>query len=281
MNKELLINVFIAGAQKAGTSSLKYYLGQHPNVSTHPQLEMTFFFKDEEFEMGGNYLKENYDLNPKSPIVLVKHATMARSELALSRLAKHNPNCKIIYLTREPLSRAFSSYSMEKKNGVISENFEDVLKIAFSDQNHWYWNVLVRLGFYAEQLERIRLFFPKKNILVLRLEDIQRNPEHSLNTVYEFLGVPQCSVNLEKRNTADEPSLSRITKVVSQFPVLKNAILKTVGYERSSLLAKKLNFSKKRKESLSDYDDSSEVLKLQNTYGKWNEKLKKDWNVEY
>ena len=42
----------IIGAEKAGTTSLLRYLGQHPRVYTHSQREMTFFVQGNQYEKG-------------------------------------------------------------------------------------------------------------------------------------------------------------------------------------------------------------------------------------
>ena len=46
------IDVMIAGAPKAGTSSLKNYLWQHPQVCMHKQREFPFFTSDEMYPAG-------------------------------------------------------------------------------------------------------------------------------------------------------------------------------------------------------------------------------------
>ena len=49
MNK---IDLFIAGVQKSGSTSLYQYLVQHPDLLSHPQKEMTFFYNDDEYAQG-------------------------------------------------------------------------------------------------------------------------------------------------------------------------------------------------------------------------------------
>ena len=42
MNK---IDIMIVGAQKAGTTSLLRYLGEHPECVAHPQKEFAYFLE--------------------------------------------------------------------------------------------------------------------------------------------------------------------------------------------------------------------------------------------
>lgn len=46
------IDIFIIGAQKAGTTSLKNYLGEHPQINTHTTKEFSYFYDDEEYNAG-------------------------------------------------------------------------------------------------------------------------------------------------------------------------------------------------------------------------------------
>ena len=54
------IDIAIIGAQKAGTTSLKNYLGEHSEVTTHPHTEFSFFADEDQFESGYNNVFEKY-----------------------------------------------------------------------------------------------------------------------------------------------------------------------------------------------------------------------------
>jgi len=47
-----LIDLMIIGAQKAGTTSLKNYLGEHPEICTHERIEFMFFVNEQEYKQG-------------------------------------------------------------------------------------------------------------------------------------------------------------------------------------------------------------------------------------
>ena len=46
------LTLVIAGAEKAGTSSLKEYIGQHPDICVHWQTDMMYFADSEEYRLG-------------------------------------------------------------------------------------------------------------------------------------------------------------------------------------------------------------------------------------
>ena len=116
----MAVDLAIIGAQKAGTTSLKEYLSQHPSIQTHPQIEFSFF-RDEELYLKGYAAAEKkyLTLNPNATNkkTLIKNVGIYSSTDALERLYKHNPECKIIFIVRNPITRAYSSYNMERFNG--------------------------------------------------------------------------------------------------------------------------------------------------------------------
>jgi hypothetical protein len=57
----------IVGAQKAGTSSLHYYLSQHPKLVASRPKEVHFFDRDENFNKGRGWYHQAFK-NPKKVI---------------------------------------------------------------------------------------------------------------------------------------------------------------------------------------------------------------------
>ncbi len=76
---------------------------------------------------------------------------------------------------------------------------------------HQHFSYLAR-GRYAEQLERWLALYPRERLLVLRFEDLVRDPLAVLNGTLGFLGLPPAgSVRLEARNTRRYPPLAEAT----------------------------------------------------------------------
>ena len=101
MSQPRKIDIAIIGAQKAGTTSLKSYLGEHPQVVTHPHIEFSFFADNDQFELGyekifkKDFGSKHIEITHK---VLAKNVTLSFREFALERLRLHNPDCKICLL---------------------------------------------------------------------------------------------------------------------------------------------------------------------------------------
>ena len=240
-----MINVFIVGAQKSATTTIKSALQSHPDVICHEQLEMTHFYNDFEFEIGAKNLKDRYGLTASDgKTVVAKHAVMTRSEDALKRLANHNPNCKIIYCTRNPVNRAFSSYLMEKRNGSLSDDFDTVVRIALEEKsNHWYYRIFIELGLYREHINKILKFFPEKNLYTLRMEDLKGDQHQTLSELIGWLNLSP--LELESRitpaNTRDEISSTRVKLIFKNLPFLKDLMITIFGRDLINWIAKNIS----------------------------------------
>lgn len=229
------IDVMIAGAQKAGTSSLGDYLNQHPKIVTHSQLEMAFFVRDEEYEMGYENVYPKYFQSSKFPeIFLAKNVGIMYFPFAMERLRNHNPNCKIIVLLREPVSRAYSAYWYMRRVGYeTAPSFAEALALEDErkSQNLLKWSPCLYRdrGIYHLQIKNLYHYFGIKNVQVILLGDLIAHPDRTMEKVLGFIGLEHMPINTSaKSNTAKvarSEALSRLLTSsggVKQF--LKNII---------------------------------------------------------
>ena len=76
---------------------------------------------------------------------------------------------------------------------------------------HQYFSYLARSR-YAEQLERWLRFYPRERLLVMRFEDLVREPLLHTNEVLAYLGLPPLErAQLEPRNKGRYPPLAPAT----------------------------------------------------------------------
>lgn len=279
-----MIDIFIAGAQKAGTTSLARYLAQHPNIFTHEQMEMTHFFLEEEFILGDKNLSERYGFEMKKEgfLNLAKHATHTRSEVAIQRLHDYNPDCKVIFCVREPVERAFSSYLMEKKNKSFSYSFDEVVAIALEEkEKHWFYNVFIELGCYINHIQTLLKCHQRSNVMIVQLEELESRPNLVLNEIFMWLGYDKFEIKeFEKHNSRDKKSISRLTKKFKELPKFKNLIIKIIGRKRvENLLLKIIGSSVSEEESLDKYPKAVSVLS--DYYKEHNANLSSNWGANY
>jgi hypothetical protein len=220
-----LPDAMIIGAMKSGTSSLHYYLTQHPQVIPPLRKEVHYF--DLNYGRGESWYRANFGragqhgVNIDSSPYYLFHPQVPRRAHALV------PHARLVVLLRDPVRRAYSHYWHERDKGREPLSFEDATA-AESDrvsrdherlangeiersEAHQHFSYLAR-GRYAEQLERWLRVYPRERLLVLRFENLAQEPLPVVNGSLRFVGLsPLAAAKLEPRNTRRYPPLDPAT----------------------------------------------------------------------
>ncbi|MEP6937387.1 MAG: sulfotransferase domain-containing protein [Chthoniobacterales bacterium] len=202
------LDFILAGAQKAGTTALHYFLEKHPNIALSDDQELHFFDNENRFAQTVDYaeLHRHFRVTHRTRVSGECTPTYTYWKPALERIWNYNREIKLIILLRNPAERAFSHWNMQRERGFDPLDFLPALQAepqrlaeAAPLQSRRF-SYLDR-GFYSEQLERVNRFFPKQQVLVLKYETFRDEQQKSLATVLEFLGVPPLrSVRFKERN---------------------------------------------------------------------------------
>jgi hypothetical protein len=191
------LSFLICGTQKGGTTALVHYLQQHPDVAL-PECKELHFFDDETI----NWQRPNYrkyhqhfsrDDDPKAkgeatPIYMYW-------EPSAERIWRYNPAMRLIVILRNPITRAYSHWSMERGRGAEQLSFGEALA-AEADRSRSTLPLQDRVGsyvdrgFYCAQLRRLWRFFGREAVLVLRQEDLLEQHQVCLDRVCAHLGLP-------------------------------------------------------------------------------------------
>jgi hypothetical protein len=229
------IDLMIVGAQKAGTTSLKNYLSEHPEINAHIQTEFSFFIKDEEYNKGFDYAYDSqFQKKATANKLIAKNVAMSLSDEGLQRLQEHNPNVKIVFIMREPVERAYSSYTMAVKDGWMKRDFNEVLAcIKNKNYDDQLYRFFIKHSYYPEQIERILKYFPASNVLYLRFEDLKENPIKVCEKVFNFLGIrsefkPHVDIKHNVTKTIKYKGIQKITTKLRNENNLFKKIAKTV-----------------------------------------------------
>jgi len=220
-----LPDAMIIGAMKSGTSSLHYYLTQHPQVIPPLRKEVHYF--DLNFDRGESWYRANFGRAGQGGVNIDSSPYYLFHPRVPQRAHDLLPDARLIVLLRDPVRRAYSHYWHERDKGREPLSFEGALaaesdridrdherlalgEIECSDA-HQYFSYLAR-GRYAEQLEDWFAEYPRGQFLVLRFEDLARDALGVLNTTLGFLGLPPATeVSLEARNTRKYPPMADAT----------------------------------------------------------------------
>ena len=220
-----LPDVMIIGAMKSGTSSLHDYLTQHPGVIAPLRKEVHYF--DVHFDQGERWYRANFGRLDQPGLNLDSSPYYLAHPLAPQRAGSLVPGAKLIVLLRDPVRRAYSHYWHERDKRRETLSFEaaiaaeperlgdDEQRLARgeirSSRAHQHFGYLAR-GRYAEQLERWWQVYPRGQTLVLRFEDLARDPMGALGHTLDFLGLPRVErVRLGARNARKYPPMDPTT----------------------------------------------------------------------
>lgn len=241
------MNLFLTGAAKAGTTSLYYYLEQHPEIVT-PLVKEPHYFShihpDESLIFPGGkgrgdkssvwvYDKQEYlklfrnrtNRNNSNQVYLDAAVTNLYSNTAASEIKKFDPQARIIIMLRNPIDRAWSHYNHLVRDGRETESFEIGLeleeeRIKKKWEFSWHYK---QMGLYDEQVKRYTHHFSKDQILILLFEDFLKDTKAVLKKVCRFSG-------LSGFDFSAEPSHNRSGK--SRSPGLAYLVDQVAGYKK-------------------------------------------------
>ncbi|HWI56250.1 MAG TPA: sulfotransferase domain-containing protein, partial [Bacillota bacterium] len=106
----------ILGAQKAGTSSLEFFLSQHPQIKCARTKEVGFFSRDQLFQSGpGWYARQFPRRNWPGTLLFEATPEYLYYPFAAERIREFDPRMKCLILLRNPVNRAFSAWNMYRQ----------------------------------------------------------------------------------------------------------------------------------------------------------------------
>lgn len=182
-------DICIAGFAKSGTSSLAQMLCSHSEIDFH----VVGVKEPHTFAIDSRYNeRENYS-SSSAPYLLDASTTFATSELALNRLCADNPNCKIIFVLRDPVDRILSHYNWySKKAGRLLPlakelQLEKGKKWDVNDHANFNYKFFVQSTLYGSRIQQARELFPE--VLILYFSDFRNNAEKLKLECLDFLGI--------------------------------------------------------------------------------------------
>lgn len=216
-----IIDAMIVGAEKAGTTSLLHYLGQHPEVAIPGKyvagidkhdsgLEFAEFLSDARAapeRLRAQIAAEFGQVPDNVRVCLAKNVGIMYRPEAMVRLRTHNPAVKTIVILRSPIARAYSSFHYQQFRGEEElTDFDEALRRE-SEADPQDLSMHTRYVFkssYAEHLANLDRIFGEDNVFVLTLEKFRSDPAGEYRRLCCFLEIdpgfePDFS---EKSNTA-------------------------------------------------------------------------------
>lgn len=197
-------NFFVVGAPKCGTTSLYYYLKQHPQVYlpkkkkeihyfSYPEVANTYYGGHDYPTSLEQYLSYYKDVNLKTHISCGDISPSYLYNLkAASRIKEFNSKSKIIIILRNPVERTISHYLMDVQQGYAKLPLIEYIENPTRYINHY--KEYVGCSLYYESIENYLNHFPKDQLLVLNQNDLKTNVEHTFEKILDFLELSKSPV---------------------------------------------------------------------------------------
>ncbi len=197
-----LPDLFLIGAQKAGTTSLHHYLDQHPQISMSSVKEPRWFSWMDwpDGDEGAIRDRQAYEaLFADADTLRARfggHAAVGESSTDLlyapgapQRVHDLVPAARIVVLLRQPAERAYSNWLHARREDREPLGFEEALdaeeeRIAAGWGPMWHYAGKSR---YAPQLERWQTHFPRLHVALT--EDLDADPVAVCQAIFGVLGV--------------------------------------------------------------------------------------------
>ncbi|MBN1523369.1 MAG: sulfotransferase [Spirochaetales bacterium] len=214
-------NFFIVGAARSGTTSLRQYLKQHPEIYFSPIKEPCHFCTDMDpasfrgpFQKIArnnytNYLRGEFKKeihlawitdrddylalfgNVKNEKAIGEASVLYLfSTSAANEIYRFNPDAKIIIMLRNPVERAISHYKIDLNTGFTRSPITELIENY--DEKNTVWgtrSLCLEMSAYYSQIKRFIDIFPKQQLRIYYYDDFIKDPAKIVQDVFSFLGV--------------------------------------------------------------------------------------------
>lgn len=198
-------NFIIGGTEKAGTTSVFMYLGEHPQVCCASSKETDFFRQELTGDPAMDRLSyARYFSHCKESVPVVMEASpgyLGESASVVPRMASLLQDVKLLFILRDPIERLYSSYNFHVGKLDIPEDVDFqsyVEKCLAYDRGEkmakdlglgeWYLKTM-RFGCYADFLVPYLDAFPRASIKVMFFEHLRDDVSGFMRELSAFLGI--------------------------------------------------------------------------------------------
>lgn len=201
----MLPNFVLAGITRGGTTSLYYYLKQHPEIG-FPDMKEPKYFSSLGLDLPQ---KGPGDINVYKKMILsfedyqklyknidgykvvgdASSPYLYHYDVTAKAIKEKLGDVPILVMLRNPIERAYSAYSNHVRDGRENETFEKALELENSRVNS-NWDMMWAykdVGRYAKPIEVYLATFSKVKVLIF--DEFIQDPQKYLKEIFIFLGV--------------------------------------------------------------------------------------------
>ena len=226
-------NFFLVGASRSGTTSLYYYLRQHPDIHMPTTLagKEPSFFCDltppwaEAYRTYDRYLTLFAKGGRCAAVGDASTSYLVAPESA-GRIRERYPDARIVVILRDPVQRAYSLYRFLCYWGLetattfekaLARESERIGNEAFQREAQllYYCFLYYNSGLFSAQLERYFSLFRREQVHVVLYDDLKKDARGAVRELYRFLGVdPAFEPEVGVTNQSEFPLSVRLQRLL-------------------------------------------------------------------
>jgi hypothetical protein len=232
--------LLVVGSKRGGTTSLWYYLAEHPGVlPTFPRAQNLkgIYYFDENFHRGDAWYRSHFATTATrrlrarplgyEPVTVDASPYYLFHPLAPARARATVPEAHVVMLLRDPVERAFSHWK-ERRNHTEALGFEAALAaepartageearlladptyVSFAHRHQTY----LTQGCYGPMLERWLEAYPADQVTVVAAEEFYADPQSLVDHLSDRIGIPRRPLeHIEPYNAEPARAMSPIVR---------------------------------------------------------------------
>jgi hypothetical protein len=223
--EEIWPNFFIVGAQKAGTTSLYFYLKDIPQVYMSPLKEPFYFAPHAVHNSASDIIRDKKEYlrlfeKANGHIAIGEASPIYLWDPDAPKLIHQTvPHARIIMILRDPIERAYSIYLEKVRYSGVKSSFYDELMRDYKSQEKLYGKsqLYVEFGMYYEQVKRYFDIFGREQVKVIVFEEFVQHPEQIVNEVLAFLGVKYTVTEIREQHNPYSVPRSPLSRLIFAF----------------------------------------------------------------
>lgn len=229
----------IVGAAKAGSSTLRDYMAEHPEVHV-PRKEVHFFNNDENYARGVEWymskILEGCDPTEAANLVVgEKTPAYCYQPNCRDRIKETTPDAKLIWILRDPVQRTYSNYLHARKDGGDIASLRKAIDREPERLKKNIFRGYVKRSKYVNQIKFYLEVFPPEQMYYVLFEDLVSKRDETLAKLADYLGIGPFPADMPRVHSNPTgmplfPHLVWASRQAFGFGSLPNRIARKISY---------------------------------------------------
>ena len=195
-HKQKAPDFLVIGATKCGTTSLFFYLSQHPHILPPHKKEINFF--NHNYNYGTAWYLAHFPAITDGKKYLTGEASplYIYNNQVRTRIKQLFPNTKIIVMLRDPVARTISEYYHAANHGLEERSLNTIIsqekkRLSMKSRSEALANFGYLLNsIYLDKISQWLTDFSPENILIIDSELFFKQTDQVMQQVWQFLNLP-------------------------------------------------------------------------------------------